>query len=152
VRVSQSLGNHRVLELGERGEEAELQPVEGATTRRERAVDEGDADPVLGEEVEQVDEAAELSGEPVDPVHHHLVDVPVLGGEHELDEPVAPQRRTALSLVVEAIHEAPPGDAPLLDEGAAPLGLQLARGDRWVDARPRDRLPRVDGAANDGGR
>lgn len=141
-----------MLELGECGEEAELQPVEGATTRRERAVDEGDADPMLGEEVEHVDEGAELPREPVDPVHHHLVDVSILRCEHELDEPVAPKRRAALPLVVEALHEAPAGNAPLLDEGAAPLGLQLAGGDRGVDSRPCDRLPRVDGAANDGGR
>lgn len=112
-----------MLELGERGEHAELEPVESATARRERPVDEGDADVELREEVEQVDEGAEIAGEPVDPVHHHLVDVPVLGGEHEVDEAVAPERRPALTLVVEAQHEVPPGRAPLLDEGSAPLGL-----------------------------
>jgi hypothetical protein len=144
-----SLGNHRVFELGERGEHAELQPFKRTTARRECAVDERHADAELHEEIEQVDEGVELSREAIDPVHHHLVDFAVLGGEHEFDEAVSAEGRAALTLVVEALHEVPAGLASWFDEGTAPEGLQLTRGDGWVAAGARNRLPSVDGASDD---
>ena len=141
-----------MLELGEGGQHAELQPREGATRRGERAIDEGQANAEPDEKLEQVREGGELPRKAVDPVHHHVVDLAVLDGEEEFDEPVAAQGRAALAFVVEALREDPTLGAALVDVGGAAVSLKLAGRHGWVDAGARNRLPRVDGAADDAGR
>lgn len=148
MRVAEALGDNRVLELREGAKHAELQPRHGATHRREGAVDEGDFDVEVLEEVEEPHQVHQLARQAVDPVHHHVVDITGLDGQQEFEEPIPVHRRAALALVVEALDEAPAGRGTLVDEGQAALRLKLARREHWVDAGARHRLPRVDGAAN----